>query len=262
MRRNLDNHPSVESSKLSVYRQILNFVIGWIGLQLTALIVELFIVLGNNIIYKLTGTSLFTSLGLNMAVNSIAYLILFGTILAVDNKQIIKLFKTKNVGLSIAVGVVGFITIYIFDIAYSNIIALFRINMSNNANETSLDSVISVYPLISIFIFGIIGPLTEELTYRVGLFSLIKRWGKVPAYIITIIVFTLIHFDFSAILVIFQGGKPASLVNEILNIPLYAFAALIFTLIFDGHGFIGSSTAHIANNLFSIIAQIILERLV
>ena len=76
---------------------------------------------------------------------------------------------------------------------------------------------------------------------------LCKRKNRILAYVATIIIFTLIHFDF--------GAK--TMTNELLNIPYYAAAAFAFTFAYDQYGFAASVTAHVANNLFSVITEII-----
>ncbi|MBP5694703.1 MAG: CPBP family intramembrane metalloprotease, partial [Bacilli bacterium] len=101
-----------------------------------------------------------------------------------------------------------------------------------------------VYPITCLFIFGLIGPICEEITYRVGLFSLLKRKNRALAYLVTIAVFALIHFNFS--------NDPATLLNEIINLPYYMFAAFAFSFAFDKFGFAASATAHISNNLISL----------
>ena len=133
---------------------------------------------------------------------------------------------------------------FAFNALYSTFLQLIKVTSSDNANEASLQSLQDIYPLTCLIIFGIIGPICEEMTYRVGLFSLFKRKNKVVAYVVTIAVFALIHFNFSL--------DPDTLVNELLNLPYYMFAAAAFSFTYDKFGFAGSVTAHISNNLLSL----------
>ena len=100
----------------------------------------------------------------------------------------------------------------------------------------------------------------EECAYRVGLFGLASRLGKPLGYILTGLVFALIHFDFGAA---FNFGPEgfASAVLEWLNLPIYLFSGLAFTFVYDKVGFGASVTAHTLNNMFSIGMNIIQQYL-
>ena len=69
------------------------------------------------------------------------------------------------------------------------------------------------------------------------------------AYIVTSLVFGLIHFNF------FATGD--ALINELLNLPSYVISGFLLTLAYDKFGFACSSVAHIVNNLFSIVVSMI-----
>ena len=83
---------------------------------------------------------------------------------------------------------------------------------------------------------------------RVGLFTLAKRFNHVLAYIVTALVFGLIHFNWAA----FGAGDSALLINELLNLPDYVLAGLIMCALYDKCGFAASATAHIVNNCVSL----------
>jgi membrane protease YdiL (CAAX protease family) len=106
------------------------------------------------------------------------------------------------------------------------------------------------FPALSILFFGLIGPIVEEITYRVGLFGLAKRVNRVFAYIIVPIVFGFIHFDFESI------GTDRFL-NEIFNMPTYILGGLALAFLYDRFGFAASTTTHILNNLWATIASLI-----
>ena len=50
-----------------------------------------------------------------------------------------------------------------------------RSEEDKNENEEDLRSFIVVYPITSIIFLGFIGPMCEELTYRVGVFGVLKN---------------------------------------------------------------------------------------
>ena len=136
-------------------------------------------------------------------------------------------------------------------VLFGSVTISFIINLihtiDNNANETAIRSVISVSPVLSIIVFGLIGPICEELTYRAGLFTLINKKNRILAYILTVILFGFIHFDYTNI------GS----LNEWLNLPIYCFSGFVFTFTYDHFGLPAAITAHMTNNLISVFLNII-----
>ena len=239
-----------EEKKMYYVRQLLLFVVGFIGFQIIGTLVQIPFLLkaradfpgDNQAILKYI-----SSAQVSMFVNAISYCIIFIILLFIAMpglKNIFKSFKDKKAYLG---ALLAFAIIYSFNIFYSIILGIAGVKSDSNNNQQALDSIIKVYPLVSLLVFGIIGPVCEELTYRVGLFDFVKRKNRILAYVGTIVIFTLIHFDFSA----------SNIVNELINVPYYAAAAFAFTYVYDRFGFAASATAHIANNLFSIITSII-----
>ena len=129
---------------------------------------------------------------------------------------------------------------------YTNVF-LESLNIGSNNNQSTFEMLVTDYPVLTLLIFGIVAPTVEELTYRVGLFSLGYRVNKYVAYVIVIIIFGFIHFDF-------EGNMTV----EFLNLPTYMIAGLLFCLAYRFSGFAGCLTAHTVNNVFSIVATIIM----
>ena len=119
--------------------------------------------------------------------------------------------------------------------------------IGNNANEATVDSFIIGMPIVSFFVVVLFGPICEELTYRVGLFSLLSRVHIALGYVATALIFAFIHFDWTCF------GNSEVLINELLNIPLYMFAGLTFCFLYHKWGLASSITAHVTNNLLSFI---------
>ena len=113
-------------------------------------------------------------------------------------------------------------------------------------NESVLREIIKAFPALSVFVFGIVGPFCEELTYRVGLFGCFKKY-KWLAYLTSIIVFALMHFGFTS----------PNIIDELVNLPIYLFSGAAFAFAYDKFGLAGSLSAHVTNNLYAIIASII-----
>ena len=141
----------------------------------------------------------------------------------------------------------------------SIIIQLLQIDVSDNINQSSAVNLVVTYPLLSIIVIGVIGPLCEELAYRAGLFSFLKRINSIFAYIISALIFALIHFDFNSIIVGFETSNWSILINELINLPPYVFAGLTFTFLFEKFGFGCGLFAHILNNVYSIFATLLLN---
>lgn len=140
------------------------------------------------------------------------------------------------VGVGIGLAIMG------FDQMYTSIVNLFY-PLSIGGNESGIREIVNRFPIASIFIFGLVGPMCEELTYRVGLFNLFKRWKRVWAYIFTGIIFGFIHFDY-------QGN----IAVEFILLPTYIVPGVILSLAYDLYDLPCSFTAHITNNLIVLIA--------
>lgn len=225
-------------------KQIALFLTGWLGFKAIAIGFEYFLIWVNKVPWTQEAINKYlNNVQTSMIINAGVYGILIITLFLIMFKDSIKLFKSfKNYRAYAAAGVC-LLAIFAFNFIYGNILNIAGVKITNNNNEQGLVSVTAVYPVASILVFGFIGPICEELTYRVGLFSCSRRVSKWLAYPLTIIVFTLIHFDFQA----------TTITNELLNIPYYAFAAFALSFTYEKYGFAGSTTAHILNNVISLV---------
>ena len=224
-------------------KQLAIFFVGWIGFQIFAAILQ--VILG--LFATAQGLNLeefLTSLNTAMIVNSAAYLALLIAIVAITNFDILKVLKSFKHWQSYLAGVVCLLSIFAFDFLWGVILESLPFKTSDNVNESSLQTLRNLYPIGSFVIFGIIGPICEEFTYRVGLFSFFRRINKPVAYLVTIFVFAFIHFQFSL--------DPAVLLNEVLNLPFYLYAAFAFSFTYEKFGLAGSLSAHVINNCISL----------
>lgn len=169
----------------------------------------------------------------------------FVPIIAINGKAILGRFtKIKPYLIGIGIGV----SIIIFSIVNTSIISLFGIENTTNKNEVTSRFIIDTYPIMSLIVLGIIGPIVEELTYRLGLFSFLNRINRILAYFVSILVFAFMHLDFSS---------DTNILVEFLNLPSYLYAAFAFTFAYDKFSLPCSMTAHITNNLFAVVTEII-----
>ena len=233
------------------YRQIIIFVVGYLIFQLFATFLSITVTALATAEYGV-GTyayyNFLTSYKYSALINFTSYFVIFAAltgILILDAHDLLKSFKSWK---PVVAGVVGLSAILTFNLIYSNVLAMTGLTITDNANENSINAIVTNYPLLSLLVFGIIGPICEEITYRVGLFSFFSRIHKILAYFVTIVVFAFIHFDFTS---------TTTIINELLNMPLYGFAAFVFCFLYDHFGFAGGVYAHVTNNLLSIGTTII-----
>ena len=227
--------------KLVLWKQLVLFLVGWLGFQLLAFTLSAIVSVLPNEIFS-DSIAIYSK---QMLINSLSYLILAGTLFGILNIDTIKLAKSFAGWKPYVAAAICVASIFAFNMIWSSIVSLVDMPVSDTVNQSSLESIEKVFPFASIMIFGIVGPICEELTYRVGLFSLCKRRSTELAYFVTIIVFAFIHFNLTS--------KPLGLLNEILNLPYYMFAAAAFSFVYHRFGFAASLSAHITNNLISLI---------
>ncbi|NLZ15342.1 MAG: CPBP family intramembrane metalloprotease [Erysipelotrichaceae bacterium] len=113
----------------------------------------------------------------------------------------------------------------------------------DNLNQETATIIAKAYPLIAFFVIGLLGPIAEELTYRVGLFSFLRRINKYLAIIVTAVIFGFIHFDTSA----------EDMIREFINLPAYIVSGLVFSIAYEHRGPACSITAHVLYNIFAFI---------
>jgi membrane protease YdiL (CAAX protease family) len=148
----------------------------------------------------------------------------------------------------------GFIVIIISVITTLLMQILFG-QAEENLNQQKIYLILSKHPVSSFFWIVLLGPLVEELTYRVGLFNAISSRNRIAAYVVSALVFGFLHFN---IPLNADGAiDQAKLIEEFINIPSYIVSGLVFGYIYEKEGFAGSSVAHITNNLISYILSII-----
>ena len=177
----------------------------------------------------------------------ITYIFMFAGLLTIILTTRSKHFFSKyKRGLDYVYGVGYAITIVIASMILGTIISLFH-DVADNANQSTANAIAKSYPIIAFFLLGFLGPICEELTYRAGLYSFFRRINKYAAFAITIVVFALIHFDFTS----------DNIVNELWNLPSYILAGSILTLAYEHRGPACSMTAHVLYNVFAFCVMLI-----
>ena len=209
------------------------FVVGFTCLNLIARIIS-------KIIIGLGLPSVMTEIECNMLLNYGTYTVLFLILAGICSIYIPKLLKSFTKpemlwGAMVAICVLG------FDIVWGMISR--SLGATINENQTAVDSITKPNLLLAIIFICLIGPMCEELTYRVGLFNFTRRINRVIGYLAVSVIFGLIH--------IHDYGS----VNEWLSYPSYVFAGLAFAFAYEKWGLGASFLAHFLVNFVATMAN-------
>lgn len=224
--------------KFPLWKRIVLFVVGLGGLYLISLLVS---------IPAIFAPKEYQDPIVNIVTYVLMLIALIGIVFVDIPKQVQIFKKWQNYLIGIGLG----IAIILFDIFYTTILVQTYPDYSVGGNEEAVRGIIDLLPISSVFVLGIIGPICEELTYRVGLFGALNKVNKVLAYVVSTLVFASIHFRFNA----------PNIFVELANLPAYVVSGAILAFAYDKWSFTGSMSAHITNNLYAVIGNIILKRL-
>ncbi|MCQ2792271.1 MAG: CPBP family intramembrane metalloprotease [Bacilli bacterium] len=221
---------------LTDYKSFLLFIIGTIGLVFVALLI------GLAVNYFPIDDYLKTSL--QNLIASLVILSMMACVLSYDIKDIFKSFQRTFSHLRPLIATLIAVALIIgFNYAYTAIVKACGVDLSDTENQANITAIIKNWPGVAFFFVVILGPISEELTYRVGLFTLFRKYNRYLAYVIAILIFSLAHINFF--------GK--DVINEAISIPLYLFPAFVLTCLYEYEGVSSSTYAHILNNLISFI---------
>lgn len=225
-------------------RHIILILIGTVGLTFGQLIFQ-------SIVLAISGENfLYSSQGQGIVVFS-AYAFIFLVFLLFlfrDNFKILKLFfsQYKTYLFSLSLGTLLIVVSFLLNLIIQ------RLGYVQNVNQNSALELVATFPFLSFIVLGIIGPVVEELTYRVGLFGLIRKYNRLASFAVTALLFALIHFDFSSV------TTASSLTNELINIPSYLISGIILCYAYEKFGISGCIIAHLFNNVIAVLSYIIM----
>lgn len=227
-------------SWLPIWQELVFFIVGWIGYQILGFLLSYVFALfmpDDSIQFIAT----YTFVSYDLLLLGFLFLCYF------NHRSILKSFK-KFLPYLIGIGltVLGIILTTI----YGTIVNVIVGEIEVNENENIVREITINYPMLSFIFLGFIGPICEELTYRLGLFTLLSRSKKWIAYVLTTLLFAFIHFDFESI-----GTN--NFILEIINIPSYIIMGGLLCFAYDFFGLSCSTTMHISNNVFSLLLTII-----
>jgi membrane protease YdiL (CAAX protease family) len=244
-------NPIFTNQHHSLPKQLLLFAVGWIGLTIVAFIFSLlFQTLLPFFIDISDEQTLFDFPIVLSAINFFSYLVVLLILLVLLQPYLLSLLKRflslepffKGTFLGFAVMFLGMLINFIY--------LSFDITIADNLNQTTIVNLVEATPIFSLLTFAFLGPIVEEITYRLGLFDYLNKKNRWLAYIITPLIFALIHFNYVA----------ESVTNELLNLPFYVSAGLLFCWVYEKYGFATVTIAHITNNLVSFLAIIVISQ--
>ena len=202
---------------------------------------------------EVIGSMLFATVSDDMLkqvlVLAFAYLMMFGGLLSIALTTRRKTFlKRYTRPLDYAFGIAYAVTLGVAGLIVGIIVSQFYKGGDNN-NQATAELISHNYPILAGLILCLLGPICEEFTYRVGLYSLLRRINVFLAMGVTIVVFAFIHFDFTS----------NDMVSELWSLPSYFVSAIILTIAYEHRGPACSMMAHIAYNTFAFIMILIPE---
>jgi membrane protease YdiL (CAAX protease family) len=222
------------------------FLTGWAGLILFGIFLTVSFSLIASLRLSEADFQLFISSSLFLTyINFFTYFLIFSSLLALLRHHYIDIFTSF---LSIEKFVKGFsyaFMVILINVLISLLYETFNLQPADNNNQSLITSLVLEAPILSFITFVFLGPIVEEFTYRLGLFSLLAEKNKYLAYVVTMFIFGFIHFDFSSL-------GTAGWMNELLNMPFYITAGLMFCFIYEKEDFAVVTYAHVFNNLISI----------
>jgi membrane protease YdiL (CAAX protease family) len=239
---------NLQPIQINKSKQILLFFLGWIGLIGFAIFFSALFAMSAPFFLSIQETEIFLSSDLFFSyVNSLSYFTLFmiGIIITWPFLQstLIPALLSGRWWLGLPFTFAILLTSYGLVSLYDAL----GIQLDANQNQAAIVRLVKDSPIISLITFGLLGPIVEEWTYRLGLFQYLKGRSKWIAYLVTLTIFGFIHFDFNA----------ANLTNELLNLPIYLVAGAWFCFLYDRFGLQVAMATHIFNNLISIMSILI-----
>ena len=175
-----------------------------------------------------------------MVSNYLIYGILFIVLVAFASICLPKLLKsfTKPDCLW---GILVCFAVLTFDIVWGSVSN--ALGATTNENQSRINDIVEVNLPLAIVFLAMIGPMCEELAYRVGVFNFTRRVNRVFGYVVAVLVFGFIHMH--------DYGDP----NEWLSFPSYAFAGLAFAYAYEKWGLGASFIAHFLVNFLAILSS-------
>lgn len=246
----------MKSTMSEFTKKLILFFLGFLGMyviiiafQLLNLFGAVFAAFDVNLLVNQINFLVNSNVMINYVVYVTTFIIMIPLLGPQSLRKILLEFKVSdNVKNGIAFGII----LMSASAIYNNFIRIIIPNLAENQNEVAVEGIIVANPFLSAIVVAILGPVVEEITYRFGLFGSIRKKSRVLAYIATILVFSLIHFNFAC-------QTTNEWIIELLNLPSYMIAAAILCYAYDRNSTLSVSIiAHILNNGLSVLLTLLM----
>ncbi|MDD4532655.1 MAG: CPBP family intramembrane metalloprotease [Bacilli bacterium] len=236
---NQESHRKLSNPRIQYFtlgQALTMFFTGFLGLNILAISVS-------NTLNRLFPAM--SSIDMKTYTNFISYVILALLLILLSylfNKtkfiNNIKSLKDKNVWVFIVCGALLIYAVAFFiSILQNYTYKQLGIDPSVNGNQDAINEMLDAHRVLIIIMVTILAPIVEETAYRQGLFESIRPKSRLLAYIVTIIVFSLIHFDwvgsfYNQEAAVWEVNK-SYLTNELISLPSYIGGAAVLSFVYD-----------------------------
>ncbi|MCQ2753185.1 MAG: CPBP family glutamic-type intramembrane protease [Bacilli bacterium] len=223
---------------LSDYKEVVLFVAGFFGYFLFSYLMQLGL-----------STLRFDDILKSAIQNLVAYGVVYGITLSILWTDFGLIIQGARKWRTIIAGLIGCAVTIGFCFAYQGILLAANVGFVPDSNRTMILAIIRNQPIMAFFIFALFEPIAEEFTYRLGLFTVVRKRNRIFAYIAPILVYTLIRVQF-------MGSNP---INECLNIPIHLVPAFLYCYLYEHEGFSASVYAHVLVNLVTFALALTIQ---
>ena len=198
--------------------------------------------------FNLSVTTNTATVWLNFAVDLITALIAL-VILRKFIKRQWKDFMNNKLSIIIAGCLVGYFFTLCANAVGNSIVKIF-VDQSSSVNQQQVESLTKSIPAIMFFVTGFLAPIGEELIFRGVIFTGLRKYNRVLAYVVSAFLFGFIHVMNS----VFAGN-----IGEMIQMIPYVCSGLVFAYIYESTDNIwGSILTHMTNNIIAIVVLMLL----
>lgn len=246
--------PSALNEWLPLWEKWAFFFLGFIGLQVLSLLISLLL--------SLTPVREDASLSSSL-LNFLCYLLLTLFVLAFlffDGRKTYKRFaKEFTEWKTYAYAVMGFVLILVVNYAFNAIYTAAGVtSYGDSENQQAIIGALGSSPALMVIATCLFAPFVEEFTYRIGLVDTIGHKNRIVGIVFSAIIFGAIHFDWTSLLsyLVDRSTVPyETILNELLNLPVYVLSGAALAFTYAKSGKISSSMmGHFLNNTLSVIS--------
>lgn len=178
----------------------------------------------------------------------ITAVIVVGSMMLVSKRVVKKIAKGFN-SKALLSGITYAAAIYLSTIILNLLDSMiFGSVAETNANQSTIEELLLVAPLLGAVFTCIIAPIAEEVIFRYYLFKPLSKKNLALAFIITALAFGGIHM-MSSISNYAGTGDLAELLNDLRSLPAYVAAGAIFCIVYYKKGKLAHSIlAHMIYN--------------